>query len=50
MSEIVGDLSHANAMEVYWLMFPLYVKEQADHCLVIWLTAEAVLEVQLAVL
>ena len=28
VSEIVGDLFHANAMEVYWLMFPLCVKEQ----------------------
>ena len=50
VSEIVGDLFHANAMEVYWLMFPLCVTEQVDHCLVICLTAKAVLEVLLEVL
>ena len=50
VSEIVDDLFHANAMEVYWLMFPLCVTEQVDHCLVICLTAKAVLEVLLEVL
>jgi hypothetical protein len=50
VSEIVGDLFQPNAMEVYLLMFPLCLREQVDHCLVIWLTAKAVLEVLLEVL
>ena len=34
VSGIVHDPSHANAMEVCWLMFLQCEKEQVDHCLV----------------
>ena len=30
---IVGDPFLANAMEVHWLIFQLYEKEQVDQCL-----------------
>ena len=33
VSGIVGDPSHANAMEEYWQIFPLFEREQVDHCL-----------------
>jgi hypothetical protein len=33
VSGIIGDPSHANAMEEYWQIFPLFEREQVDHCL-----------------
>ena len=41
VSGIVGD--PFRAMVVYWLIFQLCEKEQLDHCLVTWLTEQAVL-------
>jgi hypothetical protein len=43
VSEIVDDLAHA--MEASCRKFPLCVRQQVDHCLVIWLTAKVVLVV-----